>query len=87
VVDSGSFAPGAEEVELRWAAEARARGNFVIGIGPASHTRLAAACDAVLGTACPDGGVIAASAGSSSSGAICPTGGEHPEKTTIGFSE
>jgi hypothetical protein len=72
VVDSGVFHPGCAEVELRWVAEAHARGNFVIGIGPTGHDRLREACDAYLPTACAEGGVIETQAETQ---AICPTGG------------
>lgn len=77
VVDSGVFNPGCAEVELRWVAEAHARGNFVIGMGPAGHDRLREACDAYLPTACAEGGVIETQPDGLDRGltAICPTGG------------
>jgi hypothetical protein len=77
VVDSGVFNPGCAEVELRWVAEAHARGNFVIGMGPAGYDRLREACDAYLPTACAEGGVIETQPDGLDRGltAICPTGG------------
>lgn len=73
VVDSGVFHPGCAEVELRWVVEAHARGNFVIGIGPAGHDRLKEACDVYLPTACAEGGVIETHPDLEQ--AVCPTGG------------